>query len=72
LTNERGMRRVQLLLRELFPTPDGIRYWQPRAGASRRALLWAYVRRPFYLVRHLPAAYIHRRRPVIGESSRQG
>jgi hypothetical protein len=56
LTETRGLKaRVTIVVRKLFPPPEFIRHWEPNARRSRTALVHAYVRRPFWLVRALPA-----------------
>lgn len=53
----RGMRRVEMLLRKLFPPPGFIRHWWEPAASSRRMLVVGYLYRPIWLLRRTPAAY---------------
>lgn len=46
--------RAQILARKLVPPRAFMRRWDPSAGESRARLAWAYVRRPFWLLRHAP------------------
>lgn len=46
--------KLAIITRKLFPPPEFIRHWEPQAGASRSALLKAYVRRPLWLLAKAP------------------
>lgn len=46
--------RIQIVARKVVPPPAFMRHWDPSASAGRAALLRAYVRRPFWLLRHSP------------------
>jgi hypothetical protein len=46
--------RTMILWHKLFPPPAFIRHWSPRAAESRRQLVLAYVRRPFWLLLMAP------------------
>jgi len=47
--------RATIVGRKLFPPSEFIRHWDPSAERNRTALVRAYVRRPFWLLRALPA-----------------
>lgn len=49
--------RVWIVWRKFFPPAEFVRHWSPAARENRRALLWAYLRRPFWLARHAPAGF---------------
>ena len=49
--------RFAILRHKFFPPPTFMRKWSPRAAESRRALVWAYVRRPIWLLRKAPAGF---------------
>lgn len=70
IAQARGVRgRIAIGARKLFPPPEFIRYWEPRAAGGRRQLIAAYVRRPFWVLRHAPrglAAWWRARREVRG------
>jgi hypothetical protein len=46
--------RAEILGRKVVPPRAFIRHWDPRASESTSRLLLAYVRRPFWLLRHTP------------------
>lgn len=52
-----GLRRLEILLRKLFPPPGFIRHWWPPAGRNRGMLMVGYVYRPIWLVKNAPAGY---------------
>jgi hypothetical protein len=53
-----GLRtRFAILRYKLIPPPTFMRHWSPDARDSRLALLRAYVRRPFWLLRRAPAGF---------------
>jgi len=55
LARARGLRaRAEIVVRKLVPPPEFIRHWDPRAGKGRAALLRAYLRRPFWILRRAP------------------
>ncbi len=63
LAAEPSMRaKAAMLGRELFPTPDFLRWWLPLARRGRRGLTAAYVWRIVWLVRRAPAGYREWRR----------
>jgi Uncharacterised nucleotidyltransferase len=47
--------RAEIIARKVVPPPAFMRHWDPRASESTLRLLLAYVRRPFWLLRHAPA-----------------
>jgi hypothetical protein len=47
--------RAAILGRKLVPPAEFMRHWDRRAADSRPRLALAYVRRPFWLLRHAPA-----------------
>ena len=53
----RGLRRVEILLRKLFPPPGFIRHWWPPAARNRPMLVLGYLYRPVWLARNAPAGY---------------
>ncbi len=57
LHGARGLRRMEILFRKLFPPPGFIRYWWPPAARNRRMLLLGYLYRPVWLVKNAPAGY---------------
>jgi hypothetical protein len=46
--------RLHILIRKLFPPAAFMRHWDRSARDNRRALAWAYARRPFWLLRNAP------------------
>ena len=46
--------RLATLARELFPSPDFMRWWTPLARHGRLGLVAAYVWRPIWLLLHAP------------------
>jgi hypothetical protein len=57
LSGASGRRRLEILLRKLFPPPGFIRHWWPPAAGGRRMLLVGYLYRPIWLCKHAPAGY---------------
>jgi hypothetical protein len=58
-----GRTKLKLAAREVVPTPGFMRFWAPRLTRRGRAgLAVAYVWRPFWLIRRLPAAVRELRR----------
>lgn len=57
LSNARGLRRVEILLRKIVPPPGFIRDWWPQAARNRRMLVVGYLYRPVWLFKHAPAGY---------------
>jgi hypothetical protein len=56
LSRAKGWRaKGRLLLHELAPTPDFMRWWSPLARRGRLGLLVAYLWRPVWMLRRLPA-----------------
>jgi hypothetical protein len=47
--------RADILARKLVPPQEFMRHWDPRAAEGRGRLVLAYLRRPFWLMRHAPA-----------------
>jgi len=62
-------RRLAMIARKLFPPPGYIRHWWPPARRSRRMLLLAYLYRPFWVLRQLPAGYRARRAALARRAS---
>jgi hypothetical protein len=55
LAHARGIReRASIVWWKLFPPAEFVRHWAPSARKSRVALAWAFVRRPFWLLRNAP------------------
>ncbi len=54
--------RARLLLSELFPSPEYLRWSSPLARRGRRGLAAAYVERPLWLLRHMLPSIIAWRR----------
>ena len=53
---------ARITLRKLFPPPDYVRAWSPRARRGTVGLAMAYVHRPFWVLRRsIPAASAVRR-----------
>lgn len=48
--------KLKLLIGELAPSPEFMRWWSPLARRGRAGLVAAYLWRPLYLVTRLPAA----------------
>lgn len=73
LSATRGFRpRVQLLARELFPTPSFMRMWSPLAARSTHGLVLAYAYRPFWILLKLPVAVrTHGRARQVAKSGGQ-
>jgi hypothetical protein len=57
LHEARGLRRMEIVLRKLFPPPGFIRYWWPPAARNRRMLVVGYLYRPIWLVKNAPEGY---------------
>jgi hypothetical protein len=57
LHGSRGLRRLEILLRKLFPSPGFIRHWWPPAARNPRMLLIGYIYRPIWLAKNAPAGY---------------
>jgi Uncharacterised nucleotidyltransferase len=49
--------RAEIIGRKVVPPAAFVRHWDPRAAQSTGRLLLAYVRRPFWLLRHAPAGF---------------
>jgi len=61
--------RARLVARELIPTPSFMRAWSPLARRGAVGLGLAYVGRPFWLLRKLPAALrAHRRARQVAKA----
>lgn len=59
LAHTRGVRaRAALLLAELFPRPEFMRWWSPLARRGRRGLVAAYLWRPVWLLVRLRPALL--------------
>ncbi len=59
LAQTRGWRaRLEILLRELFPTVAFMRWWSPLARRGRLGLVAAYCWRPLYLLLHLGPGFV--------------
>jgi hypothetical protein len=55
LASAKGIReRASIVWRKLFPPAEFLKHWAPSARNSRLALAWAFVRRPFWLLRNAP------------------
>jgi hypothetical protein len=55
LAQAKGLRaRVEIVTRKVVPPPAFMRHWDPRAAQSTGRLVLAYLRRPFWLLRHAP------------------
>jgi len=50
-------RRIEILLRKLFPPPGFIRHWWPPAARNPPMLMIGYIYRPIWLARNAPAGY---------------
>jgi len=57
LHGARGLRRMEILLRKVFPPPGFICHWWPPAGRNRGMLVLGYLYRPIWLVKNAPAGY---------------
>lgn len=63
LLSARGLRaRIAIVRDELFPHPDFMRIWAPRAARTRAGLAAMYVLRPVWLVTRTPRALLSLRR----------
>lgn len=63
--------KLRLLLGELAPSPEFMRWWSPLARRGHGGLVAAYLWRPIYLVSRLPAAlraFVRARRDASGGS----
>jgi hypothetical protein len=49
--------RARIVWRKLIPPAGFVRHWDPRAADSRFALLRAYLRRPLWILRHMPRGF---------------
>ncbi|MEX2196004.1 MAG: nucleotidyltransferase family protein [Thermoleophilaceae bacterium] len=54
--------RMRLVRREVFPSPDFLRWWSPLARRGRIGLAAAYVWRPLWLLRHAAPSLVAWRR----------
>ena len=50
--------RLMFALRALFPPPEFMRFWSPRARSGRLGLVGAYLGRPLWIVARFPRAFI--------------
>jgi hypothetical protein len=57
LSDARGVRKLEILLRKVVPPAGFIRHWWAPAARSRRLLLVGYLYRPIWLLKHAPAGY---------------
>jgi hypothetical protein len=58
IAQAKGVRaRFAVGLRKLFPPREFLVYWDPRASESRRRLLLARVRRPYWVLRSAPQGF---------------
>jgi hypothetical protein len=63
LVSAQGLRaQAAIAGRKLVPPPEFMRHWDPTAGRSGARLMWAYARRPAWVLRQLPAGLRARRR----------
>jgi hypothetical protein len=54
--------RLEIVLRELFPTPTFMRWWTPLARRGKLGLATAYLWRPVWLLLHAPRGLLAWRR----------
>lgn len=57
LSDARGLRRLEILLRKFVPPPGFVRGWWPPAARNRWMLAVGYLYRPVWLLKHAPAGY---------------
>jgi hypothetical protein len=58
LARARGMRaKVAIVGRKVVPPAEFVRYWDPRARRSVAMLIWAYLRRPLWLLSRAPRGF---------------
>jgi hypothetical protein len=68
----RGWRRLEILVRAVFPPPGFLRHWWPPAAWSPAMLVIGYLYRPFWLLRRAPkglGAWLAARREVRANKS---